>query len=140
MQLDQFIKSHTRELVTTRNFRGIDVDIEYGDKARISQMLNKSKRIEYRQHQPTEEYNDDAFLRQLARCVHGWRGLTLGKLRDITNVELTDEDDPAFEIPCTPENVFVLFKTAYGFDTFVRDTVVDISVFREHQHDMQKKT
>lgn len=135
MDLGQFIKDNKQELAVWAEFEaGFEIELQYCDRREMERMVEASKvrRYDPKTHQPAEDYNDEEFNRRLAGKIRDWRGLTLGRLQRLVNIDLNGAD-PAEDVPCTPGNRATLVAEVYGLNNFIRETIMDLQAFRAGQ-------
>ena len=140
MDLDQFMKDHKEELSLWVPFGGFEIELLYTDQRGLEKLLTNSRerRFDRKTHQPVEVYSDERYAAQLATRVNNWRGLTLGKLRELTNIDIGDED-PGRAVPCTDENKACLIREIYGLHKMISDTITDLDVFRAAKQEEEEK-
>lgn len=139
MDLEKLIKDKRRQMTIWISFRDVfELELIYTDRRQLERMLERCKKRIWKNHQETEELDDALFNRQLATRINDWRGLNLGKLSQLTNIDING-DDPATEIPASNGNKIVMLEEIYGLNTFVRDTIVDIQAFRQKQLEAEIK-
>jgi len=140
MDLAKLIKDNREELTVWVPFGDFDIEIIYTNRRELERMLNKSRKHGYdsKTHQPTEELNDELFVKQLAGKVKGWRGLTWGKVIALSDIKAGDID-PKWEVPCTEESKIALIDELYGLVGFIRQVMVDIEQFREKKIQAESK-
>lgn len=76
-----------------------------------------------------ETLNDELFLQLYTQgCVKGWTGLKLSFLEKLAPVDLSGQDmDSTLEF--SEENALFLMKQSNEFDSFISESVTDLSVF-----------
>lgn len=140
MDLTKLISESKEELTAWVEFGGFELEIIYTDRRGLERLLNNSRKREYdrKTHQPVETLNDALFVKQMATRVNDWRGLTLGKLRDLTNINLEGQD-PGTVIPCTDSNKVALIDEVYGLLAFLRNAIIDLDAFRRETLEIEEK-
>ena len=139
MDLSKLIAEKRKGLTTWVTFADcFDIELVYTERRELERMVEKSKKTVWKRHQQVEDYDDERFNQQLARKIADWKDLTLGKLAGLTNIDIAGSD-PNQVIPCTAENKVALLNEIYGLNTFVRDTIMDIAVFREQKQEGRRK-
>lgn len=130
MDLVKLLKEKKRTLDIWVKYETFDVCLEYIDRHEMTQMLENSKRRTWKKHQQTEELDEKLFNIQLAEKIKNWKGLTLGKLARLTNIEISSVEQEQ-EVVCNEQNKLALMNEIYGFDRFVMDTASEIQRFRD---------
>lgn len=139
MDIKKILKENRQQMTIWINFQDIfKLELIYTDRQELMRMLERCKRRVWENHRQVENFNDDRFNGELAAKIADWRGLTLSKLADLTNIEL-DGSDPDIPIPCTEENKVALMEEIYGLNSFVRDTIMDIQLFRQKMLESEVK-
>lgn len=140
MDLKKLIKGHKQDLTIWAPFGGFEIELIYTDRKGLERLVEKCKerKFDRKTHQPIESLSDDKYCAQLATRIKSWRKLTLGKLAELTNIDIADED-PAQIIPCTEANKLTLVDEIYGLNNFIRDTITDLQVFREEELETETK-
>jgi len=130
--LAKLFKDNREELTAWVPFGDFKIELIYTDRRELQRMLNNSRKREYdpKTHQPVDVLKDELFAKQLASKVKSWRGLTLGKLARLTNIDI-GKDSPDKKVPCTEANKIALIDEVYGLPGFIREVMTDIEQFRE---------
>lgn len=133
MELDKILKQQRRRLTVWVTFDDhFELELVYTDRQELTRMLDRCKKRVWQNHQQSEIFDDKRFNVELAGRINDWSGLTLGKLSQLTNIDLNGAD-PETQIPCTAENKIALLEEIYGLNAFVRDLIMDIQAFREKE-------
>lgn len=132
MDLRGLIQETKQELTAWVDFKGFEVEVIYIDKAEFNAMFEKSKRRGFRKHQPVDEVDEAKLRKNIAGLIKGWRGLTLGKLKEVMNINPPKKDLDK-EVECSDANKLALLEHLYGFENFITDTVTEIQEFRQEQ-------
>ena len=105
--------------------------LEYTDRKAVNKILDKSKVREFNPstHLRQEVMNDDKYAMNLTACIKDWRGLTVGKLAELTNVDISGMESTD-NIPCTDDNKDALILEIMGLIKFVSETVMDVQQFK----------
>jgi hypothetical protein len=61
-------------------------------------------------------------------CVKGWKGLKMSYLDQLAPVDVSGEK-PDAELPYSEENALSLMQTSSNFDSFISETVTELSNF-----------
>jgi len=139
MDLGKLIQEKRKGLTAWVSFSdSFDIELAYTERRELERMVERSKKTVWKRHQQVEDYDDERFNAQLAEKIVDWEGLTLGKLAGLTNIEIA-ESDADQTVPCTDANKVALLNEIYGLNTFIRDTIMDISAFREARAEEERK-
>jgi len=130
MNLKKMLQEKKRALDAWVRYESFEVCLEYVDRHEMTKMLEGSKHRTWKKHQQSEEIDDNMFNGQLASKIKDWKGLTLGKLAELTNIDVSVEDETT-EIPCNEQNKLTLMEEVYGFSRFVMETISEVQNFRE---------
>lgn len=77
-----------------------------------------------------EELNEDKFITEFTKAtVKNWKGFKLKYLEDFVLVDLSNVD-PELELEFSAENAKLLVTNSSEFDSWINDTVFDLSNFR----------
>lgn len=140
MNLKKLLKVHKEELKIWVEFCGFQLELIYTDRRGLEQMLERS-RVRYfdrKIRQTIETLSDETFNEQLAAKINDWKDLNLGKLAELTNINIEGED-PDQIIPCTKENKTAMVQEVYGLNNFIRETIMDLQAFRDSQLEEETK-
>lgn len=108
---------------------GFNVNLAFLSREALINIRKKATKISYKNRQPVEELDDKIFLRNYVEsAIKGWSGLKLKYLEQLAPVDLTDQDVEA-ELEFTNENALFLMQNSAEFDSFVSETVTDLSSF-----------
>ena len=108
MNLKKFIRENKQQMTILVPFKGIfTIELVYTDRPEMNKMLELSKTRRWVKHQEIETLDDDLFNRQLASRIRAWTGLTLGKLADMVNIDISGEN-PDTEVPYSVGNAEML--------------------------------
>jgi len=89
----------------------------------------KATKTVYKNRQPTEEFDEDTFLKlYVENAVKGWSGLKFAYVDKLAPVDLEglDLED---ELAYSEENALYLMKNSSDFDAFVTEKVADLANF-----------
>lgn len=133
MDLKSFIKANRREALTAWiPFKGgFEVNFEYTGQKELSKMAKKATVFQGRDRagQRIDAVDEDRLGALMVEKIMGWRGLTLGKLAELMNVDPGPEPDT--EIPFSIENAIELMDEVSGFAVFVSESLLDITLYRD---------
>ena len=89
----------------------------------------KATKTTFKNRQPVEELDDKLFLKlYVAAAIKGWSGLKYKYLNDLAPVEIAEEDMDKL-LPYSEENALSLMESSANFDSYVSETVSDLSAF-----------
>lgn len=110
-------------------FNDFKVEVVFLSRETLSSIRKKATKTSYKNRQPVEELDDNLFLQLYVNaCVKGWKGLKLPYLDQLAPVDLTGQDMEA-ELEFSQDNALFLMKNSANFDSFVSETVTDLSAF-----------
>ena len=103
----------------------------------LMKIRKKATKLEYKNRQPVESLNDDLFLQlYVDSCIRGWEGLKFSYLEQLAPVDVSGQK-PDDTLGYSRENALYLMKASSNFDSFVSETVTELSNF---QQDSGKKS
>lgn len=105
------------------------VNLNFLSREELVKIRKKATTTTYKRGQPVETFNDELFLKLYTEtAVKGWSGLTYAILETLAPVDIKEEDkDKVLEF--SQENALYLMKTSTDFDSFVSESVADLSNF-----------
>jgi hypothetical protein len=110
-------------------FEGFKVNIAFLSREELVKIRKKSTKTTFKNRQQTEELNEELFLKMYVEAIiKGWTGLKFKYLQDLLLVDISKRD-PEDYLPFNLENALLLMKNSTEFDSFVSETVNDLSVF-----------
>jgi hypothetical protein len=110
-------------------FPGFKVKVSFLSRETLVSIRKKSTKITFKNRQPVEELDDKAFLKYyVAAAIQGWSGFKLAYLEQLAPVDLSGQDLEAC-LEYTPEDALGLMQASTGFDSFISDTVNDLTNF-----------
>lgn len=111
---------------------GFTITVAFLSRETLVDIRKKATKTVYKNRQPIEELNDDAFLQHYVReSIKGWKGLKLSYLEQLAPVDLSDQDDLDAELEFSEENALFLMKASANFDAFISETVSDLGNFQK---------
>jgi hypothetical protein len=106
------------------------IQIAFLSRETLQSIRKKSTKTTFKNRQPVEELNDELFLELYVKsAIKGWGGLKLKYLEQLAPVDLTGQDTEA-ELEYSEENALYLMKNSTNFDSFVSESVTDLSNFQ----------
>jgi hypothetical protein len=108
---------------------GFKVDLVFLSRESLLNIRKKATKTTYKNRQPIEELDDKLFLSLYTNaCVKGWKGLKMSYLDQLAPVDVSGEK-PDAELPYSEENALALMQTSSNFDSFISETVTELSNF-----------
>ena len=109
---------------------GFKVKIAFLSREELVKIRKKSTKITYKNRQPSDELNEDLFLKLYVEAiVKGWSGLKYKYLNDLVLVDLSKIKDLETCMDFNLDNALALMKNSTEFDAFVSDTVSSLQAF-----------
>ena len=114
------------------DFPGVDgfkVKVAFQSRDELMKLRRKATTQKFKNRQLVEEVDDQLFLELYCRAViRGWSGL---KFKHLTKLMLVDASkaNPEDEMKFSDDNALALMKGSADFDSFITDTISDISNF-----------
>jgi hypothetical protein len=113
-------------------YSGFDVELVNLSRPELTALRKRcvTTKFDKKTRQPVEELNEDKFIAEFTKAtIKNWKGFKLKYLEDFILVDLS-KVDPEGELPYSQENAELLIKNSTEFDTWVNETVFDLSHFR----------
>ena len=106
------------------------IQVAFLSRETLQTIRKKSTKTSFKNRQPVEELNDELFLELYVKnAVKGWTGLKLKYLEQLAPVDLTGQEADA-ELEFSEENALYLMKNSSNFDSFISESVTDLSNFQ----------
>jgi hypothetical protein len=110
-------------------FDGFKVNLSFMSRETLVNIRKKATKQSYKSRQVVDDLDDQLFLKlYVEAAVKGWEGLKLSYVEQLAPVEL-GENDPNAELEFSSENALFLMKESSSFDSFVSETVTELSNF-----------
>jgi len=112
---------------------GFEVTLGYVSREELQKIRKEATQISFdkKTRQPVEELDEVKFTElYTSKTVLGWKGLKLKYLKELMVVDLGDLDEDE-ELPYSREQALDLIKYSSVFDTWVSQTITDISNFNK---------
>lgn len=110
---------------------GFKLQLSFLSREELMKIRKKATKIEYKNRQPVENLNDDLFLQlYVDGCIKGWEGLKFSYLESLAPVDISaqkSEDTLAY----SRENALFLMRASANFDSFISETVTELSNFQQ---------
>lgn len=131
MELKSLLVSTKSTEIDYPGIEGFKVTVNFLSREEIVKIRKKSTKITWKNRQQTEELDDELFLKlYVGAVIGGWKGLKLKDLPQLVPVDLTGQKDLETELEYNPENALQLMKNSTEFDSFITETVSDLSNFQ----------
>lgn len=109
---------------------GFKVNIAFLSREELVKIRKKSSKVVYKNRQPSDELNEDLFLKLYVEAtVKGWSGLKYKYLGQLVLVDLTKVKDLEECMTFSLDNALLLMKNSTEFDSFISETVSDLQAF-----------
>lgn len=107
------------------------ISVAFLSRETLVNIRKKATSVAYKNRAPIESVDDELFLKLYVEAsIKGWKGLKLSYLAQLAPVDLTGqnmEDDLGY----SDENALFLMKSSANFDSFISETVTDLSNFQK---------
>ena len=113
-------------------YSGFEVELVNLSRPELTSLRKRcvTTKFDKKTRQPVEELNEDKFIAEFTKAtIKNWKGFKLKYLEDFMLVDLS-KVDPESELPSSQDNAELLIKNSTEFDTWVNETVFDLSNFR----------
>lgn len=112
-------------------FEGFKLSLSFLSREELMKIRKKATKVEYKNRQPVETLNDDLFLQlYVDSCIKGWDGLKFSYLEQLAPVDVSGQKPDDF-LGYSRENALYLMKASANFDSFVSETVTELSNFQQ---------
>lgn len=121
----------TKEVSTEYpGLEGFKLSLCFLSREELVKIRKKATKIVYKNRQPTEEMNDDLFLSlYVDGCIKGWEGLKFSYLEQLAPVDITGQN-PDDCLAYSRENALFLMRASANFDSYISETVTELSNFQ----------
>ena len=110
-------------------FEGFKLNLTFLSRETLVSIRKKATKTTFKNRQPVEDLDDKLFLKlYVAAAIKGWSGFKFKYLVELAPTEI-GEADYEKELPFSEENALALMESSSTFDSFVTDTVSDLSSF-----------
>ena len=114
---------------------GFKVSLNFLSRETIQGIRKKSTKTTFKNRQPVEELNEDAFLEHYVKAaIKGWTGFKFKYLEQLAPVDLAGSDLED-ELAYSEENALYLMKSSTNFDSFISEQVSDLTNFSKSKQD-----
>lgn len=108
---------------------GFKISLAFQTRDALISIRKKATKTSYKNRVQVDELDDELFLKlYVGSCVKGWKGLKLAYLEQLAPVDISGQDAEA-ELAYDEDNALFLMKSSSNFDTFISETVQDLSNF-----------
>lgn len=122
------VPSKTTE-VEFPGFEGFKLKLSFLSRDTLVGIRKKATKTTFKNRQASEELDDKLFLKlYVAAAIKGWTGFKYKYLVELAPTDI-DAADYENELPFSEENALALMEASSSFDSFVTDTVSDLSSF-----------
>lgn len=112
---------------------GFKVSLNFLSRETIQGIRKKSTKTTFKNRQPVEELNEDAFLELYVKAaIKGWTGFKFKYLEQLAPVDMSSADLET-ELDYTEENALYLMKSSVNFDSFISEQVSDLGNFSKNK-------
>ena len=133
--IDEAIEKGVSTWVEYPGIDGFVVQVGFVGKEDFFKITDEAKTTAWVKHRREEKIDRVKLTKKWAKkAILGWRGLTLGKLRELIPIEVRPEDEDE-EVPCDDENKFALLYNSTDFDIWL----TEVSTSPENFVDEMKK-
>ena len=125
------VPSKTAE-VEFPGFDGFKLNLTFLSRETLVNIRKKATKTTFKNRQAVEDLDDKLFLKlYVAAAIKGWSGFKFKYLVELAPTEINPEDYEK-ELPFSEENALALMESSSSFDSFVTDTVSDLSSFTKN--------
>jgi hypothetical protein len=110
---------------------GFKLNVSFLSRETLVAIRKKSTKTTFKSNnrQIQEELDDKLFLQYYVEAsIKGWSGLKLSYLEQLSPVDLSGQDMES-ELEFSADNALALMQSSSSFDTFISETVTDLSNF-----------
>lgn len=113
-------------------FEGFKLNLTFLSRETLVSIRKKATKTTFKNRQPVEDLDDKLFLKlYVAAAIKGWSGFKFKYLVELAPTEI-GPDDYDKELAYSEENALALMESSSSFDSFVTDTVSDLSSFTKN--------
>lgn len=110
-------------------FDGFKINLAFMSRETLVNIRKKATKTSFKNRQPTEELDEKLFLKlYVSSAVKGWSGFKYEYLNQLVPIDVEPSDFDK-ELAYSEENALSLMESSPTFDSFVTDTVSDLSAF-----------
>jgi hypothetical protein len=108
---------------------GFKLDLSFLSRETLVSIRKKSTKFSTKRGAPTEDFDEKLFLKlYVDAAIKGWSGLTYAHLNTLAPVDIQGKD-LTDELEYTAEDALDLMQASTDFDSFVSNTVTELSNF-----------
>lgn len=109
---------------------GFKLSLAFLSREELMKIRKKATKVEYKNRQPVETLNDELFLQlYVDASIKGWEGLKFSYLEKLAPVDVSGQDADDC-LGYSRENALYLMKASSNFDSFISETVTELSNFQ----------
>lgn len=109
---------------------GFKVKVAFQSREELIKLRKKATTKKWKGRELTEDVDDQLFLSLYVKAVvKGWSGLKIKDLPRLLLVDTSGQVDKEAELEFTEDNALQLMKGSTDFDSFISDTVSDLTNF-----------
>ena len=110
-------------------FEGFKLKLAFMSRETLVSIRKKATKTTFKNRQPVEDLDDKLFLKLYVNAaIKGWSGFKYKHLNELAPMEL-DPTDENKELEFSEENALALMEASSNFDSFISETVSDLSAF-----------
>lgn len=108
---------------------GFEVELAYLSRETLMNIRKKATKTTFKNRQAAEDLDEKLFLKLYSdSAVKGWKGFKLSYLEQLAPIDISGKN-PEDEFEYSPEEALELMKASSDFDSFVSETVTQLSNF-----------
>ena len=131
ISLESLLTNSKTVTVDFPGYSGFTVSLNFLNRETLVGVRKRATKTIWKNRSSVEELNDDLFLSMYTdAAVKGWKGLTMKILEQLAPVDISGQK-PEDELEYTASNALFLMKNSTAFDSFVSETVTDLSAFQK---------
>jgi hypothetical protein len=131
LELSQLLVSSKQTEVEYPGIAGFKVNVSFLSREELVKIRKKATTTKWKNRIQSEELNEDLFLQlYVSSTVKGWSGLKLKDVAKLAPIDLSAQNDPEAELKFSETNALALMKASTEFDSFISETVSDLSNFQ----------
>ena len=112
-------------------FADFKLQLSFLSREELMKIRKKATKTEWKNRQPVETLNDELFLQLYTdTAIKGWTGLKFSYLEQLAPVDVSAQK-PEDCLGYSRENALYLMKASSSFDSFISETVTELSNFQQ---------
>lgn len=110
-------------------FPGFKLSLNFLSRETLINIRKNSSKVTFKSRQTGDELDEKLFLKLYVQaCIKNWEGLKLSYLEQLAPVDMSGMD-PDAELAYSSEEALALMQASAIFDSFISETVSDLSNF-----------